>query len=153
MSASTQANRVVDSIQISRLMSHHLKPAMKTMSIMIVEDDSRVRKMIRRIIEDLATSIHECSDGEEAVEAYTRIGPDVVLMDLMMGGLDGLAATKAIRRSHPEARIIIVTSYDEQDLRESARDAGASEYVIKENLLELRRLLTHKPRCTRGASE
>jgi CheY-like chemotaxis protein len=120
---------------------------MKTMKIMIVEDDSRVRKMIHRIVEGLAASIHECSNGEEAVEACARISPDVILMDLMLGGMDGLAATRAIRRSHPQARIIIVTSYDEQDLRESAREAGASEYVIKENLLELRRLLLTPVGC------
>lgn len=108
---------------------------------MIVEDDYRVRKFIRGIIEDIADSVHECSNGEEAVEAYNQIQPDVVLMDLRMGRMDGLSATRMIRSLHPEARIIIVTSHDGQDLREAAREAGASGYVLKENLLELRGLI------------
>jgi len=115
---------------------------MKTLRVMIVEDDFRVRKVIRSIIEDIAGAVHECSNGEEAVQAYSQIQPDVVLMDLRMRGMDGLTATRMIRSLDPKARIIIVTSHNGPDLKDAARTAGASEYVLKENLLELRALLT-----------
>jgi CheY-like chemotaxis protein len=108
---------------------------------MIVEDDARVRNMIRRIIDDLVVTVYECAGGEEAVEVYRRIRPEVVLMDLRMEGVDGLNATRTIRESDPEARIIIVTSHDAPDLREAAREAGAMEYVVKDDLSSLRSIV------------
>lgn len=122
---------------------------MKTSSVMIVEDDARVRSMIRRIIEDIAVSVYECSSGEEAVELYSRVRPDLVLMDLRMEGVDGLSATRTIREGCPEARIIIVTSYDAPDLREAAREAGAMDYVVKDDLSSLRAIIK---RATKAAS-
>ena len=111
------------------------------MKLLIVEDNSRVRRMIRRIIEDIADEINECADGSEALAAYTRFHPDWILMDIKMKGMDGLEATRQIHAASPEARIMIVTNYDEMDLREAAREAGAREYVVKEDLLAIRRLL------------
>src|SRR5215470_11746148 len=114
---------------------------MKTSSVMIVEDDARVRSLIRRIIDDLVVSVYECGDGQEAVELYRRIRPDLVLMDLRMEGVDGLSATRAIRDSFPEARLIIVTSYDAPDVRAAAREAGAMDYVVKDDLSSLRAIV------------
>ena len=114
---------------------------MKTPSVMIVEDDSRVRSMIRGIIDDIVVSVYECAGGQEAVELYSRLRPDLVLMDLRMEGVDGLAATRSIRDASPEARIIIVTSYDAPDLREAAREAGAMDYVVKDDLSRLRSII------------
>ena len=68
--------------------------------------------------------------------------PDVVLMDIAMRG-DGIMATRRIKEVHPEARIVIVANHDEPDLREAATHAGASGYVLKTNLLELRTWLEH----------
>jgi CheY-like chemotaxis protein len=113
---------------------------MKTSSVMIVEDDARVRSMIRRIIDDIV-SVYECANAEEAVALYGRIRPDLVLMDLRMEGVDGLSATRTIRAASPEARIIIVTSYDAPDLREAARQAGATDYVVKDDLSGLRAIV------------
>ena len=114
---------------------------MKTPSVMIVEDDSRVRSMIRGIIDDIVFSVYECAGGQEAVELYSRLRPDLVLMDLRMEGVDGLSATRTIRDASPEARIIIVTSYDAPDLREAAREAGAMDYVVKDDLSRLRSIV------------
>ena len=125
----------------SRSIGPIIRPVMKTPSVMIVEDDARVRSMIRRIIDDIVVSIYECAGGEEAVELYSRIRPDLVLMDLRMEGVDGLSATRTIRDASPEARIIIVTSYDAPDLREAAREAGAMDYVVKDDLSRLRSII------------
>ena len=133
---------MVHSIQFALHQSHN-PIVMKTSRVMIAEDDARVRNMIRRIIDDLVVSVYECAGGEEAIELYSRIRPDLVLMDLRMEGVDGLTATRTIRESFPEARIIIVTSYDAPDLREAAREAGAIEYVVKDDLSSLRAIVKH----------
>ena len=114
---------------------------MKTSSVMIVEDEARVRSMIRGIIADLGVSVYECAGGQEAVELYRRLRPNLVLMDLRLEGIDGLSATRTIRDSFPEARLIIVTSYDAPDVREAAREAGAMDYVVKDDLSSLRAIV------------
>lgn len=63
--------------------------------------------------------------------------PDLVLMDIMMPDMDGLEASRRIRAEFPDARIVIVTYYDDQGLRDAALAAGVSGYVLKENLLSL----------------
>jgi CheY-like chemotaxis protein len=111
------------------------------MSLLIVEDNDRMRRMIRSLVADIADPIYECEDGTEALETYTALRPDWVLMDIAMNRLDGITATHQIKAAHPEAKVIIVTAYDEPDLRWQARTAGAWGYVLKDNLLEVRRLL------------
>src|SRR5262249_26477165 len=114
---------------------------MKTTSVMIVEDDARIRSMIRRFIDDIAVSVYECAGGQEAIELYRRLQPDLVLMDLRLEQGDGLSATRAIRDSFPEARLVIVTSYDAPDLRAAASEAGAMDYVVKDDLSSLRAIV------------
>jgi CheY-like chemotaxis protein len=111
------------------------------MKLLIVEDNQSVRRVMRSIVATLADEIYECEDGADALPAYASHKPDWVLMDLAMKNVNGIAATKLIKDQFPDAKIIIVTNFDEADLRESALQAGACGYVLKENLLELRRLL------------
>ena len=115
------------------------------MSLLIVEDNPKMRRMLKSLVSDLASDVCECGDGSEALAAYTAQQPDWVLMDIAMQDMDGISATRQIRAVYPEAKIIIVTGCDETDLREAARVAGACGYVLKENLLELRRLLQASP--------
>ncbi len=100
--------------------------------------------MIRAVVADLAEAICECVDGSEAVATYSREHygrDDRVLMDLQMPGVDGLEATRRLLAAFPEAQVIIVTQYGDAHLREAARQAGACGYVLKDDLLDLRRLL------------
>jgi DNA-binding NarL/FixJ family response regulator len=62
-------------------------------------------------------------------------------MDIRMSEVDGITATKQLKAAFPDANIIIVTDYNDAELRRSAREAGAREYVTKEDLLDLRRIL------------
>jgi CheY-like chemotaxis protein len=117
--------------------SHH-PPAS---SILIVEDNATMRALIRSLVEGPGSAVHECADGEGAVDLYARLRPDWVLMDIGLGGMDGIAATQAIRRSDPTARIIIVTERRDDEVRRAAVAAGASGFVLKEDLLELPALL------------
>src|SRR5262245_7677123 len=111
------------------------------MKLLIVENNPSVRRVIRNIVATLADEIHECEDGADALVAYVAHKPDWVLMELAMKHVNGIEATRLIKDQYPDARVIIVTNFDEVDLRESALQAGACGYVLKENLLELRRLL------------
>ncbi len=108
--------------------------------ILIVDDNRQTRQMIRSIIADLDKDFCECEDGSEALDAYRRCQPNWVLMDLAMSKTNGLDATRQIIAAFPEAHVAIVTSYDDDNLRLAAKEAGASEYFVKENLFELRRL-------------
>jgi two-component system response regulator DegU len=115
------------------------------MKLLIVEDNYQMRRLIKSIVIDLAEAVFECSDGSEALEAYVTHKPDWVLMDIGMKGLDGISATHQIKAAFPDARIMIVTEYDNDDWREEARGAGAREYVLKENLSEVLRILESPP--------
>jgi len=111
------------------------------MKVLIVEDDRRMCELIKRVLGDLVDSFCECSDGRDALPTYAAERPDWVLMDIKMKDVDGLAATQQITTAWPGARVLIVTSYNDASLRKAAREAGAHGYVLKENLLELVRLL------------
>jgi len=95
-------------------------------------------------VSDLADTVVECSDGAEALEAYMKYQPEWVLMDLKMKLVDGIAATEQIKSNYSDAKIMIVTDYDDANLRETALRAGAREYVVKEDLLALRLILQGK---------
>jgi CheY-like chemotaxis protein len=112
------------------------------MTVLIVEDDRAMRQLIRRMIHDLVENLYECSSGGEAVVAYRTHRPDWVLMDIRMDGVDGLTATLQIITAWPEARVVIVTGYDDGSLRDAAREAGACHYVLKDDLHVLRSILT-----------
>ena len=109
--------------------------------ILIVEDNVVQRLALKNLLSELG-EIYECSDGKEAIEAYNRLLPDWVLMDIRMEGMSGITATKKITAAHPDARIIIVTAYDDDGLRAAARRAGALDYVLKMNLENLRRIIS-----------
>ncbi len=108
--------------------------------ILIVEDNQQVRKMIRSFVEDFDKDVCECADGDEAFEAFQKHRPEWVLMDLAMQRVNGLDATREIVSVYPDAKIAIVTNHDDTDIRLAATNAGASAYIIKENLTDLCRL-------------
>lgn len=97
------------------------------------------------MISDLSAEVWECEDGEDAQDAYAYFQPDIVLMDLAMPGVDGFTATRRITAEYPEAKIIIVTSHDGAAMRETAQSAGASAFLLKENIADLRDMLTTCP--------
>lgn len=111
------------------------------MKLLIVEDNPEMRRVIRRVVSDVADEIDECGDGAEACAAYARTRPDWVLMDIEMPVVDGLTATRRIRADFPDARILMVTQYDDSAMRGAASAAGGCGYVLKDNLPSLRSLL------------
>lgn len=110
-------------------------------SVLLVEDNPAMRALIRSLVEEVSPRVKECGSGREAVAMYEAFRPDWVLMDIELTGLDGISATRAIRRLDPEARVIIVTAHGDDEYRQAAEAAGAVAFVLKEDLLTLPELL------------
>lgn len=100
-----------------------------------------MRAMIRETISEVVDIITECADGDEAFAAYQTNLPHWVLMDLQMPRLDGFTASRQIRAAYPNAQICMVTDYGDARTRRAAQEVGATAFVLKENLEELRTLL------------
>jgi len=113
------------------------------MKLLIVEDNAEMRRLIIKIVREASNTIFECEDGALALPAYREHLPDWVLMDIKMREVDGISATRQIVAEFPDAKIAIVTDYNNENLREEAKSAGACEYINKENLIDLRQLLAH----------
>lgn len=102
--------------------------------VMIVDDHAVVRSGLGAFLEacDDLELVAEASGGQEAVLKCRDAHPDVVLMDMMMPGMDGAAATRAIHERYPEVRVVALTSFKEQDLVHAALAAGAIGYLLKD---------------------
>jgi two-component system, NarL family, response regulator LiaR len=105
----------------------------ESIRVLIVDDHAVVREGLRAFLEtqDGIEVADEAADGNEAVEAATRLRPDVILMDLVMPGLDGVGAMRALRERVPEARVIVLTSFLDEDKLLPAIRAGAAGYLLK----------------------
>ena len=102
--------------------------------VLIVDDHQMVREGIKVLLstcDDIAV-VGEAADGAEALEQCRLIGPDVVLMDILMPVMDGAEATAQITASWPEMRVIALTSYLDQEYVEKTLDAGAISYLLKD---------------------
>ena len=101
--------------------------------ILIVDDQSLVRAGFRLVLEnhDDLEVVGEASNGHEAIYSAGRLEPDVVLMDIRMPELDGIAATRAITAKHP-ARVLVLTTYDLDEYVYDALQAGASGFLLKD---------------------
>jgi CheY-like chemotaxis protein len=108
---------------------------------LIVEDNAQMRRTLRSFVADLADEVTECEDGSEALALYAELTPEWVLMDIQMRRIDGLTATRNIKALYPDARVMIISNYDDEDLRSAAREAGACRFINKANLLDVRHAL------------
>lgn len=105
--------------------------------VLIVEDNREMREILRMTIEPCAEIVGECADGAEVLSAYRRLHPDFVLMDIELPNVDGITAARQIIEEDPEAKIVMVTNYNDEPMRKAAREAGARQYILKENLLDV----------------
>jgi NarL family two-component system response regulator LiaR len=101
--------------------------------VMIVDDHAMLRDGLAFFLKgfDDLVLVGEAGGGEEAIELCAQCQPEVILMDMVMPGMDGAAATRAIRRRFPDVQIIALTSFQEKDLIERALQAGAIGYLLK----------------------
>lgn len=104
-----------------------------SINVLVVDDHALLRQALTMLIGSRPGMrvVGECGDGRRAIELARQLRPDIILMDVAMPGLDGLEATRRIKREAPESRVILLTSYaDRERLREGFR-AGARGYVVK----------------------
>lgn len=105
----------------------------KPIRIVIADDHALVREGTRQILEDHPGLVvtGEAQDGEEAVAMVARLQPDVVLMDISMPKLNGIDATRIIKKESPATSVLILTAYDDDQYIFALLDAGAAGYLLK----------------------
>ena len=113
------------------------------MKLLIVDDSSAMRQMIRSVVADPQDMVLECEDGRQVIASFQRFHPDVVLMDLQMPLINGINATRNLIKKFPSANVIIVSNFNDQEFRDEAREAGATSYFTKDNLLSLKQFIHH----------
>jgi two-component system response regulator NreC len=106
--------------------------------VLIVDDHAVLRQALRMLLENQqeVEVVGDAGNGREALDAVEKLHPDVVLMDMVMPGLNGLEATRQIRRRAPKAKVLILTGYMEDEQILAALRAGASGYVVKKSDVE-----------------
>jgi DNA-binding NarL/FixJ family response regulator len=105
--------------------------------ILLVDDQDFMRAGLRSVLsrEKVAEVVGEARTGREAVDLCQRLRPDLVLMDVEMPEMDGLSATRRIKKEHPTTVVLIVTAHNDLDYLMEAVQAGAAGYVLKEDIL------------------
>ena len=101
--------------------------------VLVADDHAVVREGLRTFLalQDGIEIVGEAADGNEAVHATERLKPDVVLMDLVMPRLDGVAAMRELRRRTPHVRVIVLTSFADDERVLPALQAGAAGFLLK----------------------
>jgi DNA-binding NarL/FixJ family response regulator len=106
---------------------------MTPVRVLIVDDDDLMRAGLRGVLasDDAIDVVAEAPDGRDAAYHARTSRPDVVLMDVRMPGLDGISATREVLRAHPEARVVMLTTFEQDDYIFGALRAGASGFLLK----------------------
>jgi NarL family two-component system response regulator LiaR len=125
---------------------------LKPIRVLIVDDHIVVRSGLGAVlaVSDDMSLVGEAGDGEEAIQLCERLQPDVILMDLVMPKMDGIAATKAIHERWPKVCIIALTSFKEREYVEGVLKVGATSYLLKnvsadELVSSIRRAMAGQP--------
>ena len=107
---------------------------MKKLKVLLIEDHALTRLGLVTALNsfDLIESVIEAEDAESAIEIFKQEDPDIVLMDLGLVGMDGIQATKELKKIQPNTKIIILTSHNSEEETMSAIEAGASAYCLKD---------------------
>ena len=101
--------------------------------VLLVDDDKLMRAGLRAVfsVDEGIEVVGEAADGRAAIDSARRLKPDVVLMDVLMPEMDGITATRKLLEAAPEARVVIVTTFEEDDYVFGGLAAGASGFLLK----------------------
>lgn len=115
------------------------------LTCLIVDDSAFMRFHLRRLMDSFNNiTAAEASNGNEAILEYDRLRPDIVLMDIVMPGLEGVETVRRICKANPEARVIMVSSVSYQEKIDEAMAAGAKYFVSKPVTTEELRIAIEK---------
>ena len=104
----------------------------KLLNILIVDDSLIMRKNLIRNLDILGHKVvAEAQDGQQSIDYYKSLNPDLVTMDITMPGMDGITAVKKIKEIHADTNIIMVTSHGQESMVMAALKAGAKGYIMK----------------------
>ena len=106
-------------------------PAAVKKCCLVVDDDEEVREQLASFIEKNGFKVLEAKGGYEAIDLYTKHGPDLVFLDVMLPDIDGISVLKEIKKFHPEARVYLFTGVDGYTFRAEAIKYGASGHLVK----------------------
>ncbi len=106
---------------------------MKTTRILIVDDVPQVRRELRTLLPLLAAFdiVGEAKNGQEAIDLAAALQPDVIIMDVELPIMDGLAATRIIKKQRPHCRVVVLSIHSDETVRAEAKSAGADDFVDK----------------------
>lgn len=100
--------------------------------VLVVDDALFMRKLIRDALEPIGFTIcGEAGDGNQAIERYRELQPDITTLDIVMPNADGLVALAGIRQLNPKAKVIMVTAVDQRDAMLRAMHLGVSDFIVK----------------------
>lgn len=111
---------------------------MKKIKLLVADDHKIFRQGIKKLLEEESDLqvVGEASDGRDAVKKATELKPDVILMDIAMANLNGLEATRQIKKQLPSAKVIMVTMHKNEEYVLQSFQAGASGFILKEGAVE-----------------
>ena len=100
--------------------------------IMIVDDSRVIELQLEQLLEETGYEVAAiCRDGETAIAAYEEVKPDLVTMDIIMPGMDGLETARTILEAHPEAKIVMISSLAYDDTINESKEIGAKDFIFK----------------------
>jgi YesN/AraC family two-component response regulator len=109
---------------------------LKTIRVLLVDDEARLRQMAKRLLlaDNEIEIVGEAANGRSAVDLNSELGPDLIVMDIAMPELNGLEATRIIRKQSANTKIIVITAMAEEPYRKAALTMGADAFLSKGTL-------------------
>jgi CheY-like chemotaxis protein len=108
-----------------------IRPPATARRVLVVEDNADAREMLRIVLEMAGHQVHEAPDGQAACEAAAQVGPEVVLVDIGLPGLDGYEVARRLRAGRCPARLIALTGYGQPEDRRRSVEAGFDAHLLK----------------------
>lgn len=103
----------------------------ETKKVLVVDDEDDVRLFLQDFLSERDLQVGAAASGEEALEAIAQSKPDIILLDLMMPGMDGLECLEQIKKKHPEINVIMITALNDEARVAKAKKLGAHNYILK----------------------
>ncbi|MDD5194338.1 MAG: response regulator [Candidatus Omnitrophica bacterium] len=108
--------------------------------VLVVDDEKEIVDFLEHFLQRLNIEVFKAVDGSAAIDLYNLHSPDCTILDITMPGKDGLEVLREIRKTNPQATVIMLTGKEEQEYQEKAKKYGAADYITKPlDLAELNR--------------